>query len=175
MIFRFNHLVLKRNHFGKKSGFWVKDVSKHFCKISHFGMNWLGCFELKCQVFKFSLYGLSVRDALAKTELKTNLKTRFYARKRKNAFLLYWWSDTTVCLDDTTVSESPVGDDTTVCLYDTTVSYSPVRDDTTVCPVTPQLLFYYFWLILLCLVYFYMKMLNYVNISVLLFDIYFII
>jgi len=32
-----------------------------------------------------------------------------------------------VCLDDTTVSESPVGDDMTV-------SYSPVRDDTTVCP-----------------------------------------
>ena len=41
--------------------------------------------------------------------------------------------------------------------------------------VTPQLLFYYFWLILICLVYFYMKMLNYINISVLLFDIYFII
>jgi len=41
--------------------------------------------------------------------------------------------------------------------------------------VTPQLLFYYFWLILICLVYFYMKMLIYVNISVLLFDIYFII
>jgi len=39
-----------------------------------------------------------------------------------------------MCLDDTTVSESLVGDDTTVCLYDTTVSYSPVRDDTTVCP-----------------------------------------
>jgi len=32
-----------------------------------------------------------------------------------------------VCLDDTTVSESPIGDDTTV-------SYSPVRDDTTVSP-----------------------------------------
>jgi len=108
MIFRFNHLVLKRNHFGKKSGFWVKDVSKHFFKISHFGMNWLGCFELKCQVFKFSLYGLSVRDALAKTELKTNLKTRFYARKRKNAFLLHWWGDTTVCLGDTNVSGSSV-------------------------------------------------------------------
>jgi len=37
---------------------------------------------LKCQVFKCSLYGLIVRDALAKTELKT----RFHARKRENAF-----------------------------------------------------------------------------------------
>jgi len=33
---------------------------------------------LKCLVFKSGLYGLSVRNALA--------KTRFYARKRKNAF-----------------------------------------------------------------------------------------
>jgi len=39
-----------------------------------------------------------------------------------------------VCLDDTTVSETPVRDDTTVCIDDTTVSDSPVRDDTTVCP-----------------------------------------
>jgi len=88
---------------------------------------------LKCPVFKCGLYCLSVRDALAKTESKTDLKTRFYARKSENAFLLYKWGDTTVCLDDTTVSESPVGDDTTVCLYNMTVSYSPVRDDTTVC------------------------------------------
>ena len=77
---------------------------------------------LKCQVFKCGLYGLSVRNALAKTELKSDSKTRFYARKRKNAFLLYWWNDTTVCLDDTTVSESPVRDDTTVCPDDATVS-----------------------------------------------------
>jgi len=41
---------------------------------------------LKYQVFKCSLYGLSVRDALAKTEPETDLKTRFYARKRKNTF-----------------------------------------------------------------------------------------
>ena len=32
------------------------------------------------------------------------------------------------------MSESPVRDDTTVRLDDTTVSDSPVRDDTTVCP-----------------------------------------
>ena len=37
-----------------------------------------------------------------------------------------------MCLDDTTVSESPISDDTTVCLDDTTMSDSPVRDDTTV-------------------------------------------
>ena len=41
---------------------------------------------LKCQVFKSGLYGLSVRNALTKMELKSDLKTRFYARKRKNAF-----------------------------------------------------------------------------------------
>ena len=68
---------------------------------------------LKCQVFKCGLYGLSVRNALAKTELKSDSKTRFYARKRKNAFC---------CTDDTTVSDSPVRDDTTVCPDDATVS-----------------------------------------------------
>jgi len=41
---------------------------------------------LKCQVFKSGLYGLSVRNALAKSELESDLKRRFYARKRKNAF-----------------------------------------------------------------------------------------
>jgi hypothetical protein len=77
---------------------------------------------LQCQVFKCGLYGLSVRNALAKTELKSDSKTRFYAQKHKNCILLYWWNDTTVCLDDTTVSESPVRDDTTVCPDDATVS-----------------------------------------------------
>jgi len=70
---------------------------------------------LKWQVFKSGLYGLSVRNALAKTELKSDLKTRFYARKRKNAFLLYWWGDTAVL-------GSPVRDETTACPDDATVS-----------------------------------------------------
>jgi len=41
---------------------------------------------LKYQVFTCSLYGISVRDALAKTKSKSDLKTRFYERKRINGF-----------------------------------------------------------------------------------------
>jgi len=41
---------------------------------------------LKYQVFKYSLNGLSVRDALVKMESKSDLKTRFYTRKCRNTF-----------------------------------------------------------------------------------------
>jgi len=44
MIFCFNHLVLERNHFGKKPGLWVKVIFKRFCKISHFGMSLIKLF-----------------------------------------------------------------------------------------------------------------------------------
>ena len=58
-------------------GSWVKVT---------LGWGWLSYFMLKCQDFKCSLYGLSVRDALAKTESKSKSKTRFYVWKRENAF-----------------------------------------------------------------------------------------
>jgi len=41
---------------------------------------------LKCQVFKCGLYGLSVRSALAKTELKSDSKTRFMRENVKMHF-----------------------------------------------------------------------------------------
>jgi len=91
------------------------------------GWGWLSWFNVEMSIFKCSLYGLSVRNALAKTELKLGSKTRFYVWKRKNAILLYWWGDMIVCLDDATVSWSPVR-------VDVTVSWSLVRVDATVCP-----------------------------------------
>jgi len=69
---------------------------------------------LKCQVFKCSLSGVNVGNALVKTKLKSDSKTRFYAWKHKNAFLLYWWGDTTVCPGDMTVLGPPGRGDATV-------------------------------------------------------------
>jgi len=42
----------ERSHFGKKSGFWVKIVFKHFCKISHFGMSFIKLFWVEILSFQ---------------------------------------------------------------------------------------------------------------------------
>jgi len=106
--------------------FWQISDYVRFWKMI-LGWGWLSYFNVEMSIFKCSLYGLSVRNALAKTELKSDSKTRFYVWKRKNAILLYWWGDMTVCLDEATVSWSPVR-------VDATVSWSPVRVEATVYP-----------------------------------------
>jgi len=83
-----------------------------FLSKSHFRMRLIKLFDVEMSSFKCSFYGLSGRDALAKTESKSDSKTRFYARKCKNALLMYWWGDTAVCLGDTTMSGSSVRGDT---------------------------------------------------------------
>jgi len=73
--------------FGRKLSFDVKSCFKCFWEISDFERIWLSCFEMKNHVYKYSLNGLSARDTLAKTELKTDRKSKFYVWKRENEIL----------------------------------------------------------------------------------------